>query len=242
MTTHYRAREVRLLGPPQNAKGTIEVELDRRTVVPISLRLANEDGIYRASLRPLSHGIGELRIRLPRQTPPGVYRGRGKLGKEEWKVAVDVVASSRVRVLPAESCLVGPPGGTSDFEVTVLNRGNVPLDVPPTQLFDLDDEKGQEGALGRTSRASLKSAEGRADRFFEELRANHAGEARVVVAQGAGVLGAGEARVLKVRLHIPVGAKEGRTYSGVWEFGPATHGIVLDIAKRQAKTPRRKRQ
>jgi len=238
MTAQQRAQEVHLFGPPRNTAGVVAIDTARSGVVPISLRLAKDDTIFRARLRRVSRGVSELRLRLPRQTPPGVYRGQGRVGDHDIAVAVEVEAKPRVRIHPRETRLSGPPGGNADFEVTVVNQGNVPLVVPSLLRFDLDDEDGQERVLGRTSRATLKEGEGRADRFFEEIRVEHGGEAAVRVVSGAGTVAAGDERVLKCQLEIPKEASEGHTYLGAWDLGIAEHGIIVDVDKRGGSKPR----
>jgi hypothetical protein len=67
------------------------------------------------------------------------------------------------------------------------------------------------------------------DRFFEELRADHAGQARVVVTAGGGSIQPGTSRDLTCRLEIPITAQAGRSYMGAWQLGNAAHLITVDV-------------
>jgi hypothetical protein len=110
-----------------------------------------------------------------------------------------------------------------------MNSGNVPFDVPKSDVFDLDDAVGQERALGKTLRAPLAKGERRVDLLFDELAVNHGGEAHVAVRSGAGRLAPGESRQLTCLLDVPATAKEGRSYTGPWRLGNTAHVIVADI-------------
>jgi len=243
MRSRYEADEIRLFGPPNRVSGTLPSELSKSTVVPISLRVADEISVYRARARAVGGGVCEIRVRLPRATPPGTYRGESMLGDEKRKVTVEIEAKERIRIRPRETVLSGPPGGSVEFRVTVSNDGNVPLAVPKVETIDIDDVRGPERAYGRALRASLKEDERRVDRFFEEVREDHGGEAHVAITEGSGSLMPGQMRELSCRLDIPTTVQEKRTYAGGMDLGSAGHGIVLDVTNgAKGANGRRKRR
>jgi hypothetical protein len=231
-------REIAIAGPPRNVTGMFPFDVSKSTVVPMSLTVGNEPTVYRAVVRPAGRSTGELRLRLPIDTPPGTYAGESTIGGEMRRVTVDVKEAMRITVQPKLTNVSAAASASAEFAIFVSNEGNVALDVPKADTFDLDDATGQDRALGRTLRAPLKEGERRVDRFFEELREHHAGEARVTIRSGAGRIEPGQSRELRCLLELPATAKEGRSYSGAWQLGSAAHVVAVDIvAKGRPENP-----
>ncbi|MEO6527937.1 MAG: hypothetical protein ABIP93_15060 [Gemmatimonadaceae bacterium] len=222
-------KEIALAGPPRNVTGLFPFDVSRSTIVPMSLRAGNEAAVYRAVVRSAGRSLGELRLRLPLDTPPGKYAGESMIGGEMRRVMVDVLAEMRINVRPKISNVSASVAGSAELTLTVTNEGNVPLDVPKADTFDLDDATGKDRALGKSLRAPLTQGERRVDRFFEELREQHGGEARVTIRVGAGRLEPGQTRELRCLLQLPDTAKEGRSYSGAWHLGNAAHLVAADV-------------
>jgi len=231
MTAARGGDEITLSGPPRNASAVVRLDSPGREAVPIRITLAGQPAIYRAHVRPLGSGTSEVRLRLPDETPPGTYSGQGPLGGRQRGIVVEVEPVLRLRVQPKRTSLSLEVGARSEFGLTIVNGGNVPFDVPKGAGFDLDDAEGQDRALGRALRATLAEGERRVDRFFEEIRADHGGEARVAVREGAGRLEPGEARELTCLLEVPATVQAGRSYLGAWTLGNASHVIVVEVTK-----------
>ena len=225
-------KEIALSGPPRNVTGVVPFDVSKSTVVPISISVGGESTVYRAVVRPAARGTGEIRLRLPVDTPPGVYGGESTIDGEPRRVTIAIESVMRIRVQPRQTTLTATATSTVEFGLTVMNSGNVPFDVPKADVFDLDDAIGQDRALGKTLRAPLAKGERRVDLLFDELAVNHGGEARVSVRSGAGRLAAGESRELTCLLDVPATAKEGRSYAGAWRLGNTAHVIVADIMTR----------
>lgn len=229
-------------GRPGNLAAVVPADLITERIVPISVSVAGKPTIYRATARAFGSNQSEIRLRLPDDTPPGTYQGEGTLGGKPRGVLVEVDSVVKVRVTPSETVVAAAPAARIDFTITVQNAGNVPLDIPKLDTFDLDDEEGQDRALGRSLRGSESDGKRGVDRYFDELRNSHGGEARVLLKDGAGRLGPGESRSLTCVLEVPDIAQEGHTYVGAWPIGDSQHVIVCDIAAtvRRPKTGRTK--
>ena len=220
---------ITLSGPPHNTAAVVPHDLSRDKVVPVSISVAGQSTIYRAVVRSFGSDGGEMRLRLPRDTPPGTYKGESTIGGKQLGIVVEVEPVMRIRVLPKQTVLEAAASSSVEFGLTVRNAGNVPFDVPKGDVLDFDDAVEQERALGRSLRAPLKQGESRVDRFFDELRASHGGEARVTVKSGAGRLAPGESRELACVLDVPGAVQPGRTYAGTWQFGNTGHVILAEI-------------
>ena len=218
---------IELVGPPYKLAGLVRHPLSQR-IVPLALQLRRELTIVEAHARAYSNDTIQLRLRLPRDTAAGTYRGEATLGGETHAVVLDVQPVLDLRVQPKQTRLDASKG--AEFSVELSNRGNVVFDVAKSFAFDLDDDEGQGRALGRALRARLSPNESRVDRFFEELREDHGGEARVRVLDGAGALAPAETRVLRARLDLPDNVRAGRVYTGAWKLGNVAHVIVVSIA------------
>ncbi len=221
--------ELTLSGPPRSVRAILSYSVERSTVVPVALTIGSRLSIHRAVHRALGSGASEVRLRLPDQIAPGVYNGEATLNGKPQAVIVEIEPQLRLRVQPPQTTLTLAPASSASFALTVMNGGNVPIDIPKQFEFDLDDADGQERALGRSLRATLQPGEPRVERFFEELRESHGGEARVTVRSGAGPLAPGETRDIACVLDVPRYARAGRSYSGSIEIGPESHVLVADI-------------
>ena len=229
MSTVSRGELVVFAGPPHKMQAVAHLGAATAKVVVIRLQLDGEPSLHRAYVRPFGPGVSEIRLKLPHDTPAGTYRGEASLGGVTHAVVLQVTPSIRTRVNPRQSPVAVEPGGRAEFAIVVSNNGNVAVDLPKARLFDLDDEEGQERALGKSLRAGLGQGESRVDRFFEELRVSHGGEARVILVEGAGALAPGESRAVRCQVEVPMTAQPGRSYVGGWEIGYASHLLVVTV-------------
>jgi hypothetical protein len=228
-----------LAGPPRRLSAIVPQAAAQR-IVSVTLQLGGErPEVYSAYLRPISRVASELRLRLPRDTPPGRYRAQAPLGGAQQDLIVMVEPASHVQLHPASNVFNAGAGASVEFALEVTNAGNVAVDVPGLVSFDLDDAADRNRALGRSFRAGLEPGERRVDRLFEELRAAHGGEARVSLWGGKEPLSPGESRQLKCVLQIPGTVQVGRTYEGSWELADASHDVVVAIKNgtRSKETP-----
>lgn len=217
-----------LTGPPAGAAALVRVP-PRGRVLPVTLKLPDGPAVHRAYLRPFGEDASEIRLRLPPGTPPGTYRGQATLGGAEVEVAVVVEQVLQLRARPKRSAFTVRPGTRVEFDLDLANAGNVSVEVPGAVTLDFDETAGQDRALGRALRATLAPGERRVDRFFEEMREMHGGEATLTIAAGAGPIGPGETRELRCVLDVPASALPGRSYLGAWRVANASHVIVLEV-------------
>jgi hypothetical protein len=237
MSTVRGALEITLSGPPTNASGLAPFPSSGSSMLPISLKLGDQLTVFNAAIRPFGQATSQIRLRLPPETPPGSYSGAGTIDGKPVGFAVVVEPVVRVRIHPKRTSLSVAAGSRTEFVITVMNAGNVPLDVPKSNPLDLDDAEGQDRSLGRALRATLKQGESRVERFFEEMRLKHGGEAQVTILQGAGGLAAGASADLTCLLEIPAAVQAGASYLGAWQLGNAAHVLALDVTKGSAPAP-----
>jgi hypothetical protein len=222
---------ITLAGRPRKVSAVVRLDPSCDRVVPVAIKLADTPSIFRASVRHFGAGTSEVRLRLPGETPPGRYGGEGQFAGERRALLVEVEPAVRIRVSPKQTVLTVDGGSTAEFALTVVNAGNVPLDVPKAAVFDLDDADAQDRALGRAMRAKLPEGERLVDRFFDEIRESHGGEAHLAVLEGSGRLEPGDTRTLRCQLVIPASAQAGRSYLGAWQLGNVSHLVGVVVKK-----------
>jgi len=228
------AEQITLTGPPRGAAAIVRLDAGGARVATVALKAAGGVAVHKAYLRPFGEGATEVRVRLPRETPPGTYSGEVALGDQRAEIRIEVEPVVHLRVHPQRTRLSLPPRGGNEFVIAVENRGNVPFEIPDAVALDLDDDEGQDRALGRALRATLAPGEHRIDRYFEEIRDLHGGEAKLAVLAGAGALQPAEARALRCRLELPESIRPGRSYIGGWQLGDTAHVLEVHVT---AATP-----
>lgn len=229
---------ITLSGPPRNVTAPIRIDDPSQRVIPVAVKLAKGPSVLRAYVRPYGGGAAELRLKLPPDTAPGSYPGEATIGESTRPIVVMVTPEPSVQVQPSQTTVQAEAGARVDFEIRVTNAGNVPFDVPKEAPLELDDDRDQAFAFGRTLRAKLNEGERRVDRFFEELRESHGGQGLITVFEGAGPLEPGDSRALHCGLDVPDLARPGHTYSGGWEPAWAGHLLIVEVVNGSGSEPR----
>ena len=190
--------------------------------LPVSLELP-EAAIQKAPLMAQVLPIGEkgaaaVRLRLPKSTPPGTYRGTVQVGDREHPIVVDVEPRARLRIYPKRTSMRAHPGEKASLDLTLVNGGNISCEVPKTSAFGLFEKHGLDRAIGYAFRAELETGERRIDRILEKAREGYGGVVKLQIQKGAGELKPGDVRDLHGVLHIPAQVRPGRFYSGTWSL------------------------
>jgi hypothetical protein len=154
-----------------------------------------------------------LRISLP-ETPPGKYQATCEIGKERYYCSIEVETEMLLIASPTHLRLQGAPGSTVSADITIVNSGNVSVDIPSRLKLGLLDLKGPERAFGLALAERGKDGLTRINRFVDELAASHSGQISLTVEEGAGTFDPGQIRRLRISLTIPERLKGDRLYSG----------------------------
>lgn len=170
-------------------------------------------------------GASHLLISLPKTTPPGSYQGRAKIGDKEYPVVAEVEPLPSLQFSPATIRLQAASGKEEQAHVSVLNDGNVALEIAGAYAFGLFADEGVELAFATAFREDKEKGERRFDRFVEGVAEQHGGFVRVRVSEGSGVLEPGALRSLGLVFRFPDGLQGGRTYGGALTI----HGLSLGV-------------
>jgi len=170
-----------------------------------------------------------LRFALPDNTPPGSYEGAVRLGTERFEIIVEVDPQPSVLLSPRHLSLQTAPGAEISADLTVVNTGNVAVDLPRAHIFGLFDVKGLDRAVGAALQESAEKGKGRIDRLADEVADNHGGTARVRLQEGAGALEPGEMRHLRALFSFSNRLKPARRYYGIWSLLNLEYRIEIQI-------------
>jgi hypothetical protein len=178
-------------------------------------------------------GRSPLRIKIDRTTPPGDYEAVLRAGGERYPARITVEATPRLSAGPAEIRFAGAPGDEADARLTLINTGNVAIDVPRSASVGIYDDDGIEQAFAQTYRLETDDANQLVGHLLQKLRDGHGGLLKINV-DGAGPLDGGATRVLSLRVQLAPKLKAGHSYHGVWSLDPL-HVAVAVILRPEAR-------
>ncbi|HEX5719271.1 MAG TPA: hypothetical protein VF179_24125 [Thermoanaerobaculia bacterium] len=159
---------------------------------------------------------GVLRIDLPRDTLPGTYEGRIRIGDREQPVTVEVEPRVHLRLFPKRLYLSGSPGEHLGVDLTLTNQGNAPAEIRRAYACGLFDIDGFDRILGRILNRELKREP--LEELIDEVGREHAGLMRIKIARGSGEVQPGEVREIRLELVLPAQLHPSRTYNGMWRL------------------------
>ena len=207
-----------LLSAPRDADG-VEVDVAGLAVESISVRPLGDPGAPERAC---------LRLALPALTRPGEYRGTIRLDGRKKEVVLNVEPRMRLRLSPRRLVLRGQAGEAMAATVVLANLGNTDCVLREVNAVGLFDIEGAERAIGRTFRSTDADGGRILERLAEELAEGYGGLARVTLAAGAGDVGPGEARELKLTIHLPDALRAGRVYEGAWMLSNVNYMVRVE--------------
>jgi hypothetical protein len=202
----------------------------------VVLKLGRVEQLAPVRATDIGAGASHLLVSLPTTTAPGSYEGRAKVGENEYPVVAEVEPMPSLQFSPATVRLQAASGKEEQAHVTVLNDGNVALEIAGAYAFGLFADEGVELAFATAFREDTERGERRFDRFVEGVAEQHGGFVRVRVSEGAGVVEPGDLRSLGLVFRFPDGLESGRSYGGALTI----HGLSINIRATvaPASTPR----
>jgi hypothetical protein len=156
-----------------------------------------------------------VRLNLPSDTPPGTYSARMNIGGRDQAVEIVVEPEIVLRLLPARLVFDARPGERVPFELTLMNTGNVAVELRSAYAFGVFDVAGPERAIGKMV-GEVGEGKRRIDVLADAVAEEHGGLVRVKVEKGAGEIVPGTSQDLAVTIYVPERLRPGHTYWGTW--------------------------
>lgn len=230
---------LRFRGAPDDIEGLAPLSFQQTVSAGVAFELAlPKSATQQTSINWQAEQAGAtatwLKFTLPDNTPPGSYEGVVRLGAEQFPIVVEIDPLPSILLSPRHLSLQTASGAEALIDLTIVNTGNVAVDLPRAHVFGLFDVKGLDRAVGTAlqesaERSSLGGGLGRLNRLTEEVADSHGGTARVRVQEGAGSLAPGEMRNLRAQLKFSNRLKPGRRYYGIWSLFNLEYRIELQI-------------
>lgn len=171
-----------------------------------------------------------LRTHLSRSTPPGRYEGTVTVDGVERDAVFEVEPETFLRLIPERLQLQAAPGEHVTRALTLLNLGNVAVEVRGAYAFGLFDVGGVDRAVSKTF-GGEPAERGNIDRFIGMLADEHGGMVRVRVDEGEGTIEPGESRELSVTFALPSRMRPGHTYWGTWPLDYLRYYVRINVAR-----------
>jgi hypothetical protein len=203
---------VRFRGTPRALAAIVERERDAAGVHAVRFDAAAkviESVAVSAAADPI------VRLHLPSNTPPGTYRGRIEIRGQEESVEIVVEPEILLRLFPEQLVFEAAPGDRVPFELTLVNAGNVPVEIRDVYAFGIFDIAGPERAIGKMV-GEAKNGQRRVDVFADAIADEHGGLVRVKIDSGSGEARPDTSTQLTVTIHVPDRVRPGHTYWGTW--------------------------
>lgn len=220
---------VHLRGRPQDLIGIFRPPADApRSVIVCCRELPGADSpvdVRARVTREMGDGLSTLRLRLPATTPPGRYECTLHVGESERPVVIEVEPHARTRLLSDAGDVAGVAGSEHTLTTTVMNLGNVALDVKPSASVRLTDGDLVDAVLSAV--AAQSGSDERLRAFADGLASGDGGTVQLSVMEGTGTLDAGATRELSATFRMPSGLTPGRTYAGNWTIGETRYTLRL---------------
>jgi hypothetical protein len=214
-----------LNGPPGSLSGRVRLRNDSAEhLILRNLAVRTDKGAgllgpevsFRANLGPQSDVAESFSVSLSPTVPPGEYVEYLRIGAAEVPVRLVVQANVDVEVVPDDLYFLGiGPGVQHRAELLVINRGNVPVQVPNLRhstVLDVDSicsnlslavrEHGDEG-----STATL-------DAFVRGIKRDMAGWVEIVVEEAYAIVDAGGTLPIHVTFTLPDDVDDKAEYDG----------------------------
>ena len=172
--------------------------------------------------------LAVLSVRLPKSMRPGSYAGSAEVGGTQIPVVIEVEARSCLRFLPSKVSFRGVPGARLRTKVTVVNLGNVDVNIELESTFCIFDNRGVDRAFYQALTEKVVDGKSRIDRVLDELVESHGGLVRAVVQEGAGALPPEAARELTVQFEFSRRMHLGQTYRGGWLISEASLEVEIE--------------
>lgn len=177
------------------------------------------------------------RLLIPSHTPPGKYTAAALVGNVRKPVAVDVLESWDLAVIPADLSVKLHPGERLLRTVQITNRGNMPWDIPKAAVASLEEKDGiRQNMFLSLTKAEKPNYESVLNDFVKRMRDSEVQPAKIKILSEAEVLLPEETQEVKLEISFPDNLKKNRRYSGSVHFENAVVQLDIEVLGNSERT------
>ncbi|HXJ03436.1 MAG TPA: hypothetical protein VNH44_19605 [Micropepsaceae bacterium] len=200
-------------------------------VLPEELAAHGESSVIALPVRNSRLNGPSLKLRLDHATPAGKYQAQLRLSGKSVPVTLEIAPAPRLSVFPESANFAGKAGGESELDMTVVNKGNVAIELPERSIVGLFDDEGLEAAFAETYRQDTDDPVQLAGHWLRKLRDGYGGLLKLRIGSGSGSLPPDAERTIVVSAHLPENLKRGHSYHGIWEIGPVNYRVAVAVQR-----------
>ena len=235
MAKQSSANTIHIKGSPRRLATVLRLPDRAARATTCSIDLPGVDA-HRVRIRPIKNTRSDaslLKIKLPYDTPPGVYKGTVHLGDTELPITVDVEVHHGLQIFPTNVKAKLSRGQSLRESIAILNGGNSTVELANEYRFCVFDSTGVDRAFFLALAGDETKGSKRLDRFLDELADSHGGRVRVEVPSGACLIKPGELIDVEVVFHFSDRLHAGRDYAGTWTLENAALHVEIRMTEPQ---------
>jgi len=201
-------RRLELMSPLTLGDGCIELTSDALSQDRASKRL-------QCRLKRFTPGNPvSMRLKLPQDTPPGVYQAKLMADGEPRAVEIEVQPHSKLKHVPSSLQLQGAPGAKVSQVMVFENRGNVPIIIPDQAIGNLFRAAAIPEALTATLQLEAANSQAMLDSLLGKLQQGYGGVMKFHFAADEMTLQPNDRRAFTVSSRLPAQVQAGQRYMG----------------------------
>ena len=175
----------------------------------------------------MRRGVPQLRLRMPRTAPPGLYDATLNIEGRNYPISIEVPTRSRLRVIPAALQFSGAPGEKSTTTFRIQNRGNTSVELPRHAFAGAFADDGLATAFSSSYEMDSDDAMQLFQNFVLRLRDSYGGLIKLRIEGADTPLAPGEQRELTGTITIPsqdsvrgnLRLGKGRKFHAIFHYG-----------------------
>ncbi|HEY4263986.1 MAG TPA: hypothetical protein VGM72_01605 [Micropepsaceae bacterium] len=200
-------------------------------VLPEELAAHSESAVIKLPVHSRRSDGPSLKLRLDRGAPAGKYQAQLRLAGKSVPVTLDIAPAPRLSVFPLSADFTGKAGSDCELEMTLVNKGNVAIELPERSIAGIFDDEGLEAAFAETYRQDTDDPVQLVGHWLRKLRDGYGGLLKLRIGSGSVSLPPDTERTITVSAHLPESLKRGHSYHGIWEIGPVHYRVTVAISK-----------
>lgn len=217
MTATRQKPPLKLCGTPRRIELVSPLELTDRHIELTSDELPGYKAGSQLRCRVKRFSAGHpanLRLKLPKDTPPGTYRAQLKVNGEFREVEIEVQPKVNIKHFPTSLTLSGAMGDKIEQNIVFENLGNMPVTLPDEAIGNLFKSTGIPEAFANTLQMPTDDPKALMDNLLIKLHQGYGGVMKFKFRAESMTLLPNERRTFAMTTRLPKSLANGERYFG----------------------------